>query len=194
MARIPASERTHEQLQALMEGRSQATDGRSELVHLAARFILAIACIVVLSERVVAAECYTDRELMAAVVLRNLTAETVQIEQCALRSGNTTLTAKWEAFLSRHRSRVQEQEALVTQAYQRIFGTAWQSRLGLDMQLVRAQGLGTDFGGRTPAECSNSYEAFFEGQSYLDDADSWGGIFNAYRAQFDVERRQVPRC
>jgi len=40
MERIPASERTREKLQALMEGRSEAQDGRSELVRLAARLIM----------------------------------------------------------------------------------------------------------------------------------------------------------
>jgi len=38
--RIPASERTREKLKALMEGRSEAEDGRSELVRLAARLII----------------------------------------------------------------------------------------------------------------------------------------------------------
>jgi hypothetical protein len=36
MDRIPASERTREKLKALMEGRSEVADGRSELVRLAA--------------------------------------------------------------------------------------------------------------------------------------------------------------
>jgi len=36
MERIPASERTREKLKALMEGRREATDERSELVRLAA--------------------------------------------------------------------------------------------------------------------------------------------------------------
>jgi putative transposase len=40
MERIPASERTRERLKALMEGRAQATDERSELVRLAARLII----------------------------------------------------------------------------------------------------------------------------------------------------------
>jgi putative transposase len=40
MDRIPASERTREKLKALMEGRSEATEGRSELVRLAARLIV----------------------------------------------------------------------------------------------------------------------------------------------------------
>jgi transposase-like protein len=40
MERIPASERTREKLKALMEGRSEAEDGRSELVRLAARLII----------------------------------------------------------------------------------------------------------------------------------------------------------
>lgn len=40
MERIPASERTREQLKALMEGRSEASEGRSELVRLAARLII----------------------------------------------------------------------------------------------------------------------------------------------------------
>lgn len=40
MDRIPASERTREMLKALMDGRSEATDGRSELVRLAARLIV----------------------------------------------------------------------------------------------------------------------------------------------------------
>ena len=40
MERIPASERTREKLQALMEGRSEAEDGRSQLVRLAARLII----------------------------------------------------------------------------------------------------------------------------------------------------------
>src|SRR5262245_61254526 len=40
MDRIPASERTREKLKALMEGRSEVADGRSELVRLAARLII----------------------------------------------------------------------------------------------------------------------------------------------------------
>jgi len=40
MERIPASERTRDKLRALMEGQSEATDGRSELVRLAARLII----------------------------------------------------------------------------------------------------------------------------------------------------------
>jgi putative transposase len=40
MERIPASERTREKLKALMEGRSEMADGRSELVRLAARLII----------------------------------------------------------------------------------------------------------------------------------------------------------
>lgn len=40
MDRIPASERTREKLKALMDGRSEAEDGRSELVRLAARLII----------------------------------------------------------------------------------------------------------------------------------------------------------
>ena len=40
MDRIPASERTREKLKALMEGRSEAAGGRSELVRLAARLII----------------------------------------------------------------------------------------------------------------------------------------------------------
>ena len=40
MDRIPASERTREKLKALMEGRSGAAGGRSELVRLAARLII----------------------------------------------------------------------------------------------------------------------------------------------------------
>src|SRR5688572_26101068 len=99
--------------------------------------VVTLLAVIAVLQRVAAAECYSDRELMAAVMLRNLTAETVQLEQCALKSGNATLTAKWETFLSRHRSRVHEQEALAGQAYQRIYGTSWEKRLGLDMQMVR---------------------------------------------------------
>ena len=40
MKRIPASERTREKLKALMEGRAEATEERSELVRLAARLII----------------------------------------------------------------------------------------------------------------------------------------------------------
>jgi transposase-like protein len=40
MERIPASERTREKLQALMEGRSEAENGSSRLVRLAARLII----------------------------------------------------------------------------------------------------------------------------------------------------------
>jgi len=40
MERIPASERTREKLRALIEGRSEIENGRSELVRLAARLII----------------------------------------------------------------------------------------------------------------------------------------------------------
>jgi len=45
MERIPASERTREKLRALMEGRSEVEDGRSELVRLAARLIIEEAAV-----------------------------------------------------------------------------------------------------------------------------------------------------
>jgi hypothetical protein len=131
---------------------------------------------------------------MASIVVRNLTHETVQIEQCAIRSGNRSLPAKWEAFLRGHKGSISEQEALVAQAYRRIFGSVWEVRLGLDMQGIRSNAMSTDFGGRTPAECARAYEGFFEGMSYLSDGQSWSGMFNAYRAQYDVERRRVPKC
>jgi hypothetical protein len=113
--------------------------------------------------------CYSDRELMASIVLRNLTRETVQIEQCAIRSGNQSLPAKWESFLRRHKGTISEQETLVEQAYRRIFGNAWEARLGLDMQVLRSKAMSTDLGGRTPAECARAYENFFEAVSYLSD-------------------------
>ena len=40
MERIPGSERTREKLKALMEGRSEAEDGRPQLVRLAAQRVL----------------------------------------------------------------------------------------------------------------------------------------------------------
>lgn len=40
MERIPASERTREKLQALMEGRSEIEESGSELVRLAVRLIV----------------------------------------------------------------------------------------------------------------------------------------------------------
>jgi transposase-like protein len=40
MERIPASERAREKLKAVMEGRGEVEDGRSELVRLAARLII----------------------------------------------------------------------------------------------------------------------------------------------------------
>jgi len=40
MERIPASERTREKSKALMDGRAETTDERSELVRLAARLII----------------------------------------------------------------------------------------------------------------------------------------------------------
>ena len=40
MERIPASERTREQLKALMEGKAEATESNSDLVRLAARLII----------------------------------------------------------------------------------------------------------------------------------------------------------
>jgi hypothetical protein len=40
MERIPASEGTRRELRALVDGRSEAEDGRSELVRLTARLII----------------------------------------------------------------------------------------------------------------------------------------------------------
>lgn len=40
MERIPASERTREQLKALMEGKVEALESNSDLVRLAARLII----------------------------------------------------------------------------------------------------------------------------------------------------------
>ena len=138
--------------------------------------------------------CYSDRELMASIVIRNVTFETVQVEQCAIRSGNRSLTAKWESYLRRHNNSISEQETLVAQAYRRLFGSAWEARLAVDMQAVRTKAMATDFGGRTPAQCASAYEGFFEAQSYVKDSEIWSSMFNSYRVQYDIERRQVPRC
>jgi hypothetical protein len=40
MDRIPASERTRDKLKAVMEGRSEVENGRSELLRLSARLII----------------------------------------------------------------------------------------------------------------------------------------------------------
>lgn len=138
--------------------------------------------------------CFSDDELLAAILVRNITAEVASVERCAELSGNARLNDLWGAFVDRHLGRLGRQVKLTEWAYRRNFGDDWQARFTSDRRQVWEEARKTDFGGRSPTECSASYESFFELQKQVTDEASWQSFQLVAKAQFERERRNVLSC
>ena len=126
MERIPATERTREKLKALMEGRSEATDGRSELVRLAAQLIVEEA----LEKEAAAAlgRGYYERGAVPGAGYRNgYRAGRLKTAEGAIEFSAPQIADRAEPFRSRLREvvrgRTEELEALAVEMYARGLST-----------------------------------------------------------------------
>ena len=120
MDRLPASERTREKLKALMEGRSEAEDGRSELVRLAARLIIEEA--LVAEARDALGRGYYARGAMPGTGYRNgYRSGRVKSAEGAIEYSAPQIADRAERFRSRVvvRGRSEELEALAVEIYAR---------------------------------------------------------------------------
>jgi transposase-like protein len=126
MERIPASERTREKLTALMEGRSEVEDGRSELVRLAARLIIEEA--LEGEARDALGRDYYARGATPGAGYRNgYRTGRVKSAEGAIEYSTPQIADRSEAFRSRIRAvvrgRTEELEALAVEMYARGLST-----------------------------------------------------------------------
>ena len=126
MERIPASERTREKLRALMEGRNEVADGRSELVRLAARLIIEEALEGEAGDAL--GRDYYARGAMPGAGYRNgYRAGRVKSAEGAIDYSAPQIADRSEPFRSRLREvvrgRTEELEALAVEMYARGLST-----------------------------------------------------------------------
>src|ERR1700756_3666682 len=122
MDRIPASERTREKLKALMEGRREAEDGRSELVRLAARLIIEEA-LEGEAKDALGRDYYARGAVPGAGYRNGYRTGRVKSAEGAIAPGAPQIPARREPFRSRIREavrgRTEELEALAVEMYAR---------------------------------------------------------------------------
>jgi putative transposase len=145
MDRIPASERTREKLKALMEGRSEVADGRSELVRLAARLIIEEA--LEGEARDALGRHYYARGAAPGAGYRNgYRTGRVKSAEGAIEYSTPQIADRSEPFRSRLREvvrgRTEELEALAVEMYARGLSTR-------DIEAVFADGDGGSLLSRT---------------------------------------------
>jgi putative transposase len=138
MERIPATERTRDKLKALMEGRSEIADGRSELVRLAARLIIEEA--LEGEARDALGRDYYARGAMPGAGYRNgYRTGRVKSAEGAIEYSTPQIADRREPFRSRLREvvrgRTEELEALAVEMYARGLSTR-------DIEAVFADGHG----------------------------------------------------
>jgi putative transposase len=126
MERIPATERTRDKLKALMEGRSEIADGRSELVRLAARLIIEEA--LEGEARDALGRDYYARGAMPGAGYRNgYRTGRVKSAEGAIEYSTPQIADRREPFRSRLREvvrgRTEELEALAVEMYARGLST-----------------------------------------------------------------------
>ncbi len=126
MERIPASERTREKLRALMEGRSEVADGRSELVRLAARLIIEEALEGEAGDAL-GRDYYARGALPGAGYRNGYRAGRVKSAEGAIDYSAPQIADRSEPFRSRLggvvRGRTEELEALAVEMYARGLST-----------------------------------------------------------------------
>ena len=126
MERIPASERTRENLKALMRGRSEIADGRSELVRLAARLIIEEA-LEGEARDAPGRDCYARGAAPGAGYRNGYRTGRVKRAEGAIEYSAPQITDRSEPFCSRLREivggRTEALEALAVEMYARGLST-----------------------------------------------------------------------
>ena len=126
MERIPASERTRENLKALMRGRSEIADGRSELVRLAARLIIEEA-LEGEARDALGRDCYARGAAPGAGYRNGYRTGRVKRAEGAIECSAAQIADRSEPFCSRLREivggRTEALEALAVEMYARGLST-----------------------------------------------------------------------
>ena len=126
MERIPASERTRENLKALMRGRSEIADGRSELVRLAARLIIEEA-LEGEARDALGRDCYARGAAPGAGYRNGYRTGRVKRAEGAIEYSAPQIADRSEPFCSRLREivggRTEALEALAVEMYARGLST-----------------------------------------------------------------------
>ena len=145
MERIPASERTREKLKALMAGRSEAEDGRSQLVRLAARLIIEEA-LEGEARDALGRDYYARGGVPGAGYRNGYRTGRVDSAEGAIEYSTPQITDRSEPFRSRIRElvrgRTEELEALAVEMYARGLSTR-------DIEALFADGEGRSLLSRT---------------------------------------------
>jgi len=145
MERIPGSERTREKLKALMAGRSEAEDGRSQLVRLAARLIIEEA-LEGEARDALGRDYYARGGVPGAGYRNGYRTGRVDSAEGAIEYSTPQITDRSEPFRSRIRElvrgRTEELEALAVEMYARGLSTR-------DIEALFADGEGRSLLSRT---------------------------------------------
>ena len=145
MERIPATERTREKLRALMDGRNEVEDGRSELVRLAARLIIEEA-LEGEARDALGREYYARGAVPGAGYRNGYRTGRVKSAEGAIDYSTPQIADRREPFRSRLREvvrgRTEELEALAVEMYARGLSTR-------DIEAVFADGEGRSLLSRT---------------------------------------------
>jgi len=168
MARIPASERTREKLKALMEGRGEIEDGRSELVRLAARLIIEEALEGEVRDAL-GRDYYARGATRGAGYRNGYRPGRVRSAEGVIEYSAPQLADRGEPFRSRIREavrgRTEELEALAVEMYARGLSTR-------DIEAVFADGEGRSLLSRTAvSEITERLWAEYEGFATRDLAE-----------------------
>jgi len=160
MERIPASERTREKLKALMEGRGEIEDGRSELVRLAARLIIEEALEGEVRDAL-GRDYYARGATRGAGYRNGYRPGRVRSAEGVIEYSAPQLADRGEPFRSRIREavrgRTEELEALAVEMYARGLSTR-------DIEAVFADGEGRSLLSRTAvSEITERLWAEYEG-------------------------------
>ena len=168
MERIPASERTREKLKALMEGRGEIEDGRSELVRLAARLIIEEALEGEVRDAL-GRDYYARGATRGAGYRNGYRPGRVRSAEGVIEYSAPQLADRGEPFRSRIRwavrGRTEELEALAVEMYARGLSTR-------DIEAVFADGEGRSLLSRTAvSEITERLWAEYEGFATRDLAE-----------------------
>ena len=160
MERIPATERTREKLRALMDGRNEVEDGRSELVRLAARLIIEEA-LEGEARDALGREYYARGAVPGAGYRNGYRTGRVKSAEGAIDYSTPQIADRREPFRSRLREvvrgRTEELEALAVEMYARGLSTR-------DIEAVFADGEGRSLLSRTAvSEITERLWAEYEG-------------------------------
>ena len=176
MERIPATERTREKLRALMDGRNEVEDGRSELVRLAARLIIEEA-LEGEARDALGREYYARGAVPGAGYRNGYRTGRVKSAEGAIDYSTPQIADRREPFRSRLREvvrgRTEELEALAVEMYARGLSTR-------DIEAVFADGEGRSLLSRTAV--SEITERLHLGQPREAVLAAWGILADGKKA------------